>query len=75
MKHRLVQKHTVTKGIPTPVRFTINPELNFSYKVYLLAKTHFQNFKTSINFALFEYRCLHMALFDSGEIHTTNIPV
>ena len=37
--------------------------LNLSYKKFSAKKKRiFQNFETSINFALFEYRCLHMVI-------------
>ena len=36
--------------------------LNLSYKKFSAKKRIFQNFETSISFALFEYRCLHMVI-------------
>ena len=72
MKHGLVQKHTVTKGILTPVRLYSKSKVEL--QTSLLAKMHFQkNSKTNINFALLEYHCLHMAICLTAEKFTQRI--
>ena len=63
----LVRKHIVTKA--TPVRLTVNPEMNSYFTKFfdLLKNVFSKNFKTNINIALFEYRCLHMANWSTTE--------
>ena len=73
MKHGLVRKHTVTKGILTPVRLYSKSCVDLSYKKFSAKKRIFQNFETNINFALLEYHCLHLIFAWQQRIYTANV--